>query len=94
MNLIVHGYRGMPTGPITLAIIPGANRMVIRISDRGHPFDPRNAPGPDLHAPLEERRIGGLGCHLVRSVIDRIEYESSAGGGNRLTMVKLIPRER
>jgi serine/threonine-protein kinase RsbW len=88
-NVIVHGYRGLPPGPIALTVTPHPDRLVIRIVDRGHPFDPRSAPAPDLGARVEERPIGGLGCHLVRSMVDSIDYESAAHGGNRLTLVKL-----
>ncbi len=90
MNLIVHGYRGLAPGPIGLTVTTLVDRLVMRIADRGHPFDPRSAPAPDLAARADERAIGGLGCHLVRRLIDRIEYESTADGENRLTLVKLL----
>ncbi|HEX6136269.1 MAG TPA: ATP-binding protein [Casimicrobiaceae bacterium] len=88
-NVIVHGYRGLQPGPIALTVTPHPDRLVIRIVDRGYPFDPRSAPAPDLCASVEERPIGGLGCHLVRSVMDGIDYETTVDGGNRLTLVKL-----
>jgi serine/threonine-protein kinase RsbW len=88
-NLIVHGYRGLAPGPIGLTVTPLADRLVIRVTDRGRPFDPRRAPPPDVTLSAEQRPIGGLGCHLVRSVMDDIEYETTPAGENRLTMVKL-----
>jgi serine/threonine-protein kinase RsbW len=39
------------------------------------PFDPRAVPAPRLEAPIQERNPGGLGLHLVRSVVDRVTYE-------------------
>jgi serine/threonine-protein kinase RsbW len=91
-NIVVHGYRGLPPGPVALEVAVLADRIVIRIFDRGRAFDPRNAQVPDVHAPLEERDVGGLGCHLVRSVMDDIDYASTADGGNCLTLTKLTPR--
>ena len=38
-------------------------------------FDPRSIPAPRLDAPLQERKPGGLGLHLVSSVVDRVTYE-------------------
>jgi anti-sigma regulatory factor (Ser/Thr protein kinase) len=29
---------------------------------------------PDLEADLDERRIGGLGVHLVRTMMDEVSY--------------------
>jgi anti-sigma regulatory factor (Ser/Thr protein kinase) len=88
-NLIVHGYRDLPPGPISLAVMPLPDRLVIHIADRGRAFNPANAPVPDLSAPVDTRPLGGLGCHLVRSVMDAIDYESDANGENRLTLTRI-----
>lgn len=89
-NLIAYGYRGLAPGPIVLRIESHGDRMVIRISDRGHHFDLRSAVPPDLVAPVETRPVGGLGCHLVRSVIDDIDYRIDRNGGNCLTLVRRV----
>lgn len=59
------------------------------VIDEGRPFNPLEAPMPDLSAPLEERSLGGLGIHLVRSLMDRLSYRRD-GTKNVLTMVKRI----
>jgi len=38
-------------------------------------FDITQLPEVDVSRPLEERRPGGLGIHLVRKMMDRVEYE-------------------
>jgi phosphoserine phosphatase len=40
-------------------------------------FDPQSAPPPDVGAPLERREPGGLGLHLVRELVDTLEYRYS-----------------
>jgi serine/threonine-protein kinase RsbW len=40
-------------------------------------FDPTRAPDVDIHARIEERRPGGLGLHLIRRMVDSIEYQYS-----------------
>jgi anti-sigma regulatory factor (Ser/Thr protein kinase) len=46
-------------------------------------------PTPSLDAPLGERQVGGLGLHLVRSLMDRLEYKRD-GAKNLLTLRKRI----
>ena len=57
------------------------------IEDDGAPFDPLALPAPDLSAALPERRLGGVGIHFVRSLMDEVAYER-AGERNRLVLRK------
>ena len=41
------------------------------------PFDVTKAPDVDIGLPIEERRPGGLGLHLIRRLLDSVEYEYS-----------------
>jgi anti-sigma regulatory factor (Ser/Thr protein kinase) len=45
------------------------------ISDKGIPFDPTAKEDVDTSLSAEERQIGGLGIHLVRTIMDNISYE-------------------
>jgi len=58
--------------------------LAATVSDDGAPFDPLSQPPPDIHAPAEDRKVGGLGIHLLRSLMDSVEYRR-ADGRNRLT---------
>ena len=49
------------------------------MEDDGAAFDPREAPLPDLDAPLDQRQAGGLGMHLVRATMDAVEYRREDG---------------
>jgi anti-sigma regulatory factor (Ser/Thr protein kinase) len=40
-------------------------------------FDVTEAPEANVDLPIEQRRPGGLGLHLVRRMLDRVEYEYS-----------------
>ena len=40
-------------------------------------FDVTEAPGANVDLPIEQRRPGGLGLHLVRCMLDRVDYEYS-----------------
>jgi serine/threonine-protein kinase RsbW len=92
MNVIVHGYGAGPAGPLTVRFRREPERVVLVVEDLAQPFDPALVPRADPTAPLEERRIGGLGWHLVNQVMDEVHHERLTPAGNRLTLVKrLLP---
>jgi len=51
-----------------------SDAVEVEYQDRGRPFDPTQAPEPDIHAPIEERTSGGLGIHLMRKIMRKVEY--------------------
>ena len=89
-NVIAHGYEGREPGPIAIAVNDGDGALYITIEDEGRAFDPADAPGPDLDGDWFERRIGGLGWHLVRAVVDELRYERLSATRNRVTLVKRL----
>ena len=86
LNIMNHGHdEGLHEFEITL--ISEADALTIEIVDDGRPFDPLNdAPQPDTGAPIEDRPIGGLGVHLVRTMMDEMHYRRESGR-NHLTLV-------
>lgn len=52
------------------------------------PFDPSSVPAVDVSRPAEDRKPGGLGMHLVRSIVDEVSYEY-ADREMRVTVVKI-----
>jgi len=86
-NIIKHAYsEGKDT--ITLSLQLAGEDLIITIVDKGRPFDPSSVPAPDLDADLEDRRIGGLGIHFMKSLMDQVVYAFDPKAGNRLTMRK------
>ena len=86
LNIMDHGHdQGLHEIEITL--ISEADALTIEIVDDGRPFDPLNdAPLPDTNAPIEDRPVGGLGVHLVRTMMDEMHYRRESGR-NHLTLV-------
>jgi serine/threonine-protein kinase RsbW len=64
---------------------------VVEVEDDGRPFDPLLVPPPDLTLPLERRPIGGLGIHLIRSLMDEVAY-ARHDGRNVLKMAKRLAK--
>jgi serine/threonine-protein kinase RsbW len=88
-NCIKYGYDDSDEHQIGLRMEVVANVLMFEICDDGHPFDPLQAPPPDLTLSLEERPIGGLGLHLLKEMSDGISYERRAGC-NLVTLRKAV----
>ncbi len=73
VNIVTHGYGGR-RGPVVLSLDADGARVTGEIVDEGVPFDPTASPDVDTDATLEERDIGGLGVHLVRSMVEDFGY--------------------
>ena len=63
--------------------------LEITIIDDGRPFSPLEAPPPELDVALLDRAVGGLGIHLIRTFMDRVDYVRD-GDRNRVTLVKRL----
>lgn len=85
-NVINHGYDDDQPHSIDICLDLVGGRLDIMVSDDGKPFDPLNdAPPPDLAADIEDRRLGGLGVHLIKTLMEEVRYQRLEGR-NVLTM--------
>ena len=91
-NVIVHGYGSRATGPITLTVTVEHDELVVQIIDCAPPFAPDDAPPPPVHEPWQTRQPGGLGWHLIRSVMDCVAYRRTEPDRNILTLTKRLER--
>ena len=91
VNIIRYGYPEGGKHEILVWLSVEQDSVIVSVEDDGTPFNPLDAPEPDIHLPLEKRPIGGLGIHLVKNLMDGLEYHRSEGQ-NRLVMRKHITR--
>ena len=87
VNAIKHGGCQPTKDAIRLSMWMEGGEVRMTLCDTGVPFDPLQAPPPDLTQKLAYRPIGGLGIHLVRCLIPGIRYERR-DGRNRLYLTK------
>lgn len=88
-NVIKHGYGGAKDGKIELNLIPivrgnQPGGLEIRIRDYGCQVDPAQICGRDL----EDVRPGGLGVHIIKSVMDEVVYAPCSDCGMSVTLRK------
>jgi sigma-B regulation protein RsbU (phosphoserine phosphatase) len=78
-NIISYGYEPSAEHQIDLTVTQADTDLLIEIRDDGIAFDPFSDDPPDTMAPVEERSIGGLGCHLVKNLMDECTYRREDG---------------
>lgn len=86
-NIIMYAYPQGETHEIMLRTTVTKNQIIFLLTDNGLSFDPTDAPDVNLDVPVEERKIGGLGIFLIRSIMNEISYQR-LDGENRLIMIK------
>jgi len=89
-NVIAHAYEGRPDQPIDVRVEivgePPEERLVMTVRDFGRTVEPDAISGRDL----ADVRPGGLGVHIMQSVMDRVEYSPLPEGGMLLRLTKRI----
>ena len=88
-NVILYAYPKGADGLVTIEAILREKSLDFIVSDSGRSFDPTAVPEVDTDKSLDERPIGGLGIHLVRSIMDDVHYKRT-DGKNYLSMTKTI----
>ena len=84
-NVVSHGVTDQGALRITISLRLETADLRIQVTDSGRPFNPLVVPSPNTQLPLEDRPVGGLGVHLVRSLMDDVVYRRE-DGKNTLTM--------
>lgn len=73
VNICRYAYAG-GRGDVEVSYFSEGGRAVIEVIDFGMPFDITAQELPDIAADIHERKIGGLGCLLIRKLMDRVIY--------------------
>ena len=75
VNVMSYAYPAGTKGNVNIEAEADEEWLKFVISDNGVPFDPTEKEEVDTTLNAEERPIGGLGIHLVRQIMDSINYE-------------------
>jgi anti-sigma regulatory factor (Ser/Thr protein kinase) len=85
-NIMKHCCNNDLTRKIALTIKLKENLLTILIVDNGQKFDIKSIKPRDIN----EIRPGGLGVHLIRQIMDTVDYSHTPDGLNQLTMTKKL----
>ncbi len=86
-NVVRHAYGGRDDGEIALNLRREGDDLVVEIQDFAAPVDESALKGRDL----DDIRPGGLGVHLIRTIMDEVQFVTPpAGVGNLLQLRKRL----
>src|SRR5215831_14078603 len=86
-NIIRYAFEDNREHRIDISFRLAGDSLTLSFDDDGRPFDPRTAPEPARAGSLAKATIGGRGLLLVRKAAKRLDYERSASGRNRFSVV-------
>jgi len=88
-NLMIHAHQCNPNDLFELTVEVKNNQVIFELIDEKNVFDINSFVEPALHDLITEKRKGGLGIRLVKSIMDAIEYQRR-DGHNVCRLVKKI----
>lgn len=75
VNIINYAYSSEKVGRLDIQCLRDDKKIKFILKDWGKPFDPtKESKKPNFDLSIEERPIGGLGIHLLRSLMDDVHY--------------------
>jgi anti-sigma regulatory factor (Ser/Thr protein kinase) len=86
VNCCKHGRLSGGDGDVNISVRREGDSLYVEFADSGEPFDPTCHPAPDTSVPLEDKRPGGLGIHLMKKLADGISWRRE-GHRNVLTIM-------
>jgi serine/threonine-protein kinase RsbW len=89
-NIIKHAYKSFPEGELIIKTKSTLSRFIISITDFGNTFEPDTIPEPDLQKYYRQKRVGGLGMYLMKTLMDDVKYISIPGKHNEVLLSKNI----
>lgn len=89
-NLMIHAHHCNPEDLFELHIFVNKDTPVVfEIVDDGTVFDINQFNEPSIDNIVQEKRKGGLGIRLVKSIMDNVEYKN-INGKNICRLVKKV----
>lgn len=88
-NIVSYGFKDDSEHRIRFNIHLENDVLTIYVEDDGIPFNPLEIKDPETPTDLIDIKIGGLGIHFIKQLMDDVCYERNQGK-NKLTLIKSI----
>jgi serine/threonine-protein kinase RsbW len=88
-NIVSYGFVDDLDHIVRFSINLNDRVLTLNIEDDGIPFNPLEKKDPEIPDDLIDVRIGGLGIHIVKKLMDHIRYKRERGK-NKITLKKYI----
>ncbi|MBN1351730.1 ATP-binding protein [candidate division KSB1 bacterium] len=89
-NIIKHTYKGAADQIIIIKTTINDDMIQFILRDFGKKIDLKQIKSRDL----DDIRPGGLGVHLIKTIMDEVIYDNTPEVGNQLTLIKYRTKER
>ena len=90
-NIISYGFTDQAEHAVRVCVSADSDRLTLVVEDDGVPFNPVERLTAHVPDNVESCKIGGLGIHLVKNLVDEISYRR-CGGKNILTLKKTVEK--
>jgi serine/threonine-protein kinase RsbW len=85
-NLIRYNMEFDKSKSLNVRIYSNNSKFFVEISDNGKSFDLLKNPPPNMNEYFSQYKKGGLGIHIIKSIVDEIDYEPSGKGKSKNTL--------
>ena len=89
-NVVKYGYTDEEEHQIVVHFRLKSNMIEVEVIDDARPFNILDVDEPITQIPFEEKSIGGLGIHLVKNLMDEVEYHRRKGLNQLFLRAKII----
>jgi serine/threonine-protein kinase RsbW len=93
-NIIKHSYENSPSNDIDVEVTTNGRRFEVIMTHKGKSFNPESVKTPDMKEYFKQFQRGGLGIHLMRSLMDAVEYKTLPDHSNQILLAKNLPSEK
>lgn len=92
-NVIKHAYNYSSKRMLDISVFLDNEKIEIIIMDKGAGFNPDSLPIPNLEKYMRVAKVGGLGIHLMRTLMDEVNFSINPGKKNQVSLVKYLSRK-
>ncbi|TFB12385.1 ATP-binding protein [Candidatus Marinimicrobia bacterium MT.SAG.3] len=89
-NVVNYGYTDKKEHQIDVHFRLKSNMIEVEVIDDARPFNILDVDEPVTQKPLEEKSIGGLGIHLIKNLMDEVEYHRRDGLNQLFLRAKIL----